>query len=45
MAGYVIALMNQARAENAVHDERTAVERSRARTDARTRNDKLKAEE
>ena len=41
----MIALMNQARDENATHDKRTAAERSRARRDARRGNSDMKAEE
>ena len=46
MAGFVIALMNQARAENAINDERTAAERSRLRRNARRNSDmSIKTEE
>ena len=41
MAGFVIALMNQARAENAINDERTAAERSRFRRNAARRNSNM----
>ena len=42
MAGFVIALMNQARAQNAAHDKRRAAERSWVRRDAIRRNNVLK---